>query len=188
MPRLLLIRHTAITTPALLAGRTDLPATLPGPDSIARAQACLAALAPDAALISSPLQRCTQTAGALFPGRAPQLEPRLQEQDFGAWDGQPLAALPDLGPLPRAALAAHCPPGGESFLELAARARPALLALTQDTLIFTHAGIIRAALGLALGDIPQGLAFAIAPFSLTVLEALPGGDFAITCTNLDLAS
>lgn len=188
MPRLLLIRHAPSATPALLAGRTDAPALLPGRDSIARAQARLAALAPDAALISSPLQRCTQTAGALFPNRAPRLEPRLQEQNFGAWDGQPLAELPDLGPLQRAALAAHRPPGGESFLELAARARPALLDLTQDCVILTHAGIIRAALGLALGDIPQGLAFSIAPFSLTVLEALPGGDFAIACTNLDLAS
>ena len=46
----------------------------------------------------------------------------------------------------RAGLAAHCPPGGESFLDMAARVTPALLDLPEGrTLIVAHAGTVRAA-------------------------------------------
>ncbi len=55
-------------------------------------------------------------------------------------------------------------------------------------MIFTHAGVIRAALGLALGDIAQGLAFEIAPFSATLLAALPGDNWSIGFVNLALAA
>ena len=49
--------------------------------------------------------------------------------------------------------------------------------------IVAHAGVVRAALGLALGYVAQGLAFQVAPLSLTSLIALPGGGWSIAGVN-----
>lgn len=186
---LLLIRHARTPTSGGLAGRLDIAAELPSEADLARARQWLAAFRhPRPRLITSPLQRCRQTASALFPDLHPAEDARLREQDFGAWEGLAPAALPDLGPLSRTALAAHRPPGGESFQDLASRAAPALtgIAAHGPAIIVTHAGPIRAALGLALEDIAQGLAFEIAPFSATLLNALPGGGWAIGFVNQPL--
>ena len=134
----------------------------------------------------SPALRCVQTAAALWPDQEPLQDARLWEQDFGAWEGVPFAALPDLGVLSGAALAAHRPPEGESFLDMSARVVPALLevsALGGRVVIVAHAGVIRAALGLALGAAELGLAFQVAPLSLTTIIALPGGTFSIAGVN-----
>lgn len=170
---LTLIRHAPSVPPGRLYGRTDAACRLP-PRGELRAVAALAGS--PGALLVSPARRCRETAAALFPGVAATVEPALWEQDFGAWDGAALADLPDLGPLERAALAAHAPPGGESFAAMAARARPALRAAAEGegTVVVAHAGTVRAALGLALGDPALGLAFAVAPLSVTRL--LPGPD------------
>ena len=50
----------------------------------------LAALYPDALLVSSDLERCVQTAGYLADvlGREPQIEVGLRERDFGDWSGR----------------------------------------------------------------------------------------------------
>lgn len=192
--RLLLIRHARTAAAGRLAGRLDVPAELPPESALIQARLRLATLWPEPPrLLASPALRCRQTAQALLPGTTPDTEPNLQEQHFGAWEGQEITALPDLGPLNRAQLAAHRPPGGENFLDVAARAEAALRHIAArapgtPALIITHAGIIRAALGLALGDAPQGLAFDIAPFSATLLTALPGGAWSIGFVNLPLAA
>ena len=49
--------------------------------------------------------------------------------------------------------------------------------------VVAHAGVIRAALGLALGAPARGLAFQVAPLSLTRLVALPGGAWSIAEVN-----
>lgn len=134
----------------------------------------------------SPALRCVQTAAALWPDVEPVQDARLWEQDFGAWEGVAFTDLPDLGVLPGAELAAHRPPQGESFLDLSARVTPALLesaGLGGKVVIVAHAGVIRAALGLALGVPALGLAFQIAPLSLTTIVALPGGAFSIAGVN-----
>ncbi len=170
---LLLIRHAPVADPGRLWGRTDAPART---DGIAPAR-----LSPDR-VVASPARRATATATALFPGAAVATDPRLWEQDFGACDGMPLPDLPDLGPLSPAALAAHAWPGGESFADLSARLAPALDALTGSVAVVAHAGTVRAALGLALGHLPAGLAFEVAPLSLTRLLRHPGG-WAVACVN-----
>ena len=189
MARLLLIRH-ARSAHAGLAGRRDVPAAPLPEQDLAHARQHLAAFWGDAPprLFSSPAQRCLQTAAALCPGIAAATDARLWEQDFGAWEGLESAALPDLGPLSRIETAGTRPPGGESFLDLTCRATPALqdIAAGGDTLIFAHAGIIRTALGLALGDMAQALTFEIAPFSATLLRALPEGSWSIGFVNLSL--
>lgn len=182
---LVLIRHAPAQTAGRLFGRSDIaiaPGPHPGLEELRRM------LAPAAAVVSSPALRCRQTAELLWPGRAaPELDARLWEQDFGAWEGQPMADLPDLGPLSAEALAAHCPPGGESFDDLCARADPALRALAQraqdgPVAVVCHAGVVRAALGLALEAPARGLAFEVAPLSLTRLRCFDGG-FSIIAAN-----
>ena len=82
-------------------------------------------------------------------------------------------------------LAAHVPPGGESFAGLCARIAPVLqdLAAGDTIAIVAHAGIVRAALALALGSAPAALAFDVTPLSVTRLRALAGGGWAILSVN-----
>ena len=134
-------------------------------------------------VIASPAQRCLQTAAAVLPQMPTSSDPRLWEQDFGLWEGMAYADLPDLGQLTTAKIAAHRPPTGESFDDLCARALPALQGHKGRVAIFAHAGIIRAALGWALGRQDAGLAFQIAPLSLTKIIVLADGQCAIACVN-----
>lgn len=171
---LILIRHAPALTGGRLCGRTDVEADVSNLPRIAAVRA-LAGL--PARLIASPAMRCRQTAQALWPDEDCAVNASLWEQDFGAWDGCPYGDLPDLGPLPASDLASHRPPGGESFADLAARVWPALsqIADAGSTTIVAHAGTIRAGLSLVMGNIPAGLAFDIAPLSVTRIARLPGG-------------
>lgn len=165
---LILIRHAPALTGGRLCGRTDVAADLADAALIA---AVAQAAGPLDRIVSSPALRCRKTAEALWPECDFTVEPALWEQDFGAWDGLPVTRIPDLGPLSRADLAAHRPPGGESFSDLLARTAPAFHALPQGRVaVVAHAGTIRAALALALSDPADALAFEIAPLSLTLLS------------------
>lgn len=180
---LMLIRHAPVQGDGRVYGRRDLPADCSDTAAIAALRAALPA--PDG-IIHSPALRCLQTVEALWPGQAAMPEPALREQDFGAWEGMPHADLPDLGPLAGDALAAHRPPGGESFSDLCDRVTPALSALAARggrVAVVAHAGTIRAALALALGTVPAALRFEIAPLSLTSIAALPGGAYAVRGVN-----
>ncbi|KAJ55190.1 hypothetical protein ACMU_15655 [Actibacterium mucosum KCTC 23349] len=179
---LFLIRHAPADTQGRLCGRTDVGALLQGCSAqVAALQSRLST--PELPLISSPARRCVQTAEALWPGRAPSVDARLWEQDFGVLDGAPVADIPDLGPLSRAELAQHRAQEGESFADLCARAAPALTGVSQSSILVVHAGVIRAALALALGDIPVGLAFDIGTLSLTRLRRFPDGSYAVLSVN-----
>jgi alpha-ribazole phosphatase len=178
---LILIRHAPALTGGRLCGRTDAGADLTDEGQIA---AVRRAAAGPARLVVSPALRCRQTAEALWPERAAEFDARLLEQDFGDWDGRLLADLPDLGPLSSDALAAHRPPRGESFGDMCGRVWPALMALASDgATIVAHAGVVRAALALALGDPALGLAFQIAPLSVTRLSAAGDGGWSIASVN-----
>lgn len=180
---LVLIRHAPARDGGRLCGRTDVDADLG--DAARLAAIAQAAGRPDR-LLSSPARRCRQTAAALWPEiAAAQTEPDLWEQDFGAWEGRPLADLPDLGPLDAAALARHRPPGGESFADLCERAGAALErhATGGRIAVIAHAGTVRAALALALGSVPAALAFEIAPASLTRLARLGAGPWSVRQVN-----
>lgn len=190
MTRLLLIRHATSANAGRLAGRRDVPATLPGEEALAQARRNLAQWGAPSRVLTSPALRCRQTVSALFPAQQATEDARLLEQDFGAWEGIGMAELPDLGPLTRDETARFCPPGGESFCTVAARVALALrdVAANGDASIVTHAGVIRAALGLALGEAALGLAFELTPFSATLLTMLPGEIWSIGGVNLNLAA
>lgn len=172
-----LIRHAPVIGTGV-AGRRDLPADLSDTAAIAGLRAALGQT--DRAVVS-PALRCRQTAEAL--GLAPRSDPRIWEQDFGAWEG--LAALPDLGPMAPADLARHRPPEGESFSDLCARTTPALreLALGGRVAVVAHAGTVRAGLAMALGAPAPALAFEVAPLSATILRLFPGGEVAVVAVN-----
>lgn len=178
---LLLIRHAPAMTGGRLCGRTDVPADVTDRAAILRLAEALRGCA---RVVTSPALRCRQTAEALWPGRPFRVDDALWEQDFGAEDGLPLAALPDLGVLDRSALARRRPPGGESYLQMTDRVGPALDRLSRDgpVVVIAHAGTARAGLGLALGNAVPALAFEIAPLSVTHLRRF-GADWSIASVN-----
>ena len=163
-------------TEGRLCGRTDVAADI---TDLAQITTLRAALGLPGRLITSPALRCRQTAEALWSGHPSTTEADLWEQDFGQWE-EPGTVIPDLGPLPVAELAAHRPPGGESFLDMAARVRPLLTKAQGTTAIIAHAGTARAALAMVIG--PAALSFSIAPLSLTILTRTPGG-WAVEAVN-----
>ncbi len=177
-----LIRHAPSDAAGRLTGRSDVAARLPEARVFTALRTALPG--PDARIVS-PALRCRQTAAALYPGAEFTTDPRLWEQDFGQWDGADAASVPDLGPLSGAALARHRPPGGESFEDLCARAAPAFtdFATGGAVVIVAHAGIVRAALGLALGSAAAALAFEVSPLSVTHLRRMGDGSWSVACVN-----
>lgn len=138
MPTVLLVRHgrTAANAGGTLAGRT--PGV--GLDDTGRAQ--VVALAermaqlPLVAVLTSPLQRCRETADGIVasggtravPRPAPQVDDRLAECDYGAWTGRPLKELAKdpLWPVVQAQPSAAHFPAGESMRQMQQRAVDAI--------------------------------------------------------------
>ena len=116
------------------------------------------ALPKQLAVISSPLQRCELLALVLI-GLRPDLivktDPRLQEMNFGQWEGKPWADIAQAELQAWTDDFANYRAGktGESVAQFMARVAAAFDELnpTQDTLWITHAGVIRAATLIANG-------------------------------------
>ncbi|MBM7411410.1 putative phosphomutase (TIGR03848 family) [Clavibacter michiganensis] len=134
MATVILVRHGRTTANAtgILAGRTpgvDLDDT--GRDQADRAGDRLAAV-PLAAVVSSPLQRCWETAQRILerqPAKPAQpVDPDLTECDYGDWQGRPLSELAteDLWKTVQAHPSAVVFPGGESMAGMQARAVAAI--------------------------------------------------------------
>jgi probable phosphoglycerate mutase len=152
-----LIRHapTAWNAEGRVLGRADPPLSPDGAARVARWRlpGDLRALAARGQLgwAVSPLGRATETA-RLLGAATPVVEPRLAEQDWGAWTGRPRDAVArDLG----ASGWEAAPPGGESPARVLARVRQWLDELAPgigpDTwAAVTHMGVIRAVVAAAL--------------------------------------
>jgi alpha-ribazole phosphatase len=181
------LRHAPVPDPEnRICGRLDPPCDLSDHERLAALAAILPA---KAVMVDSGLLRCGQTLGAIEAAglaAAPALiEPDLQEQDFGHWQGRRWAELDAVAdPLVRAFWqdpAGVAPPGGESFAALIARVQPVIQRLGhqfegRDIVVIAHAGTIRAALAIALGLAPRAaLSFVIDPLSLTRLDAVGEG-------------
>ena len=111
----------------------------------------------DGRIVSSPLGRALETARLLSESREVDVEPRLIEQDFGAWEGQRGADLatedPRFQPIENWGWD-YRPPDGESVGELRDRVRAALLAIAEagrPTVAVCHIGVMRVVLALAYG-------------------------------------
>lgn len=180
---LIIIRHGETDSPGTLNGRTDVGlAAHPAPVSLGVG-----------AVWTSPAARARDTATALFPHIAIKEDPRLWEQDFGAWDGMAYGDLPDVGDRSLPQLVELKAEGGESFAELVARAGPALDEIAgiarrseKPVAIVAHAGIVRVALARATGSPAAALAFQVSYLGATRLICHAGG-FAVTAVNERLA-
>ncbi|MDO6387155.1 MULTISPECIES: histidine phosphatase family protein [unclassified Uliginosibacterium] len=146
-----LIRHPSVAVPpGVCYGQSDVALAEPVDALAAGLRAQLPA---EFALISSPLTRCRQLAEALGQ---PIFDARLMEIDFGrwelrAWDQIELSLIDAWAADPLH----FCGHGGESVLQMAARAQAALAAaLSGDTralVIVAHGGPLRAIAGQLLG-------------------------------------
>ena len=107
-------------------------------------------------IVSSPLSRCARLADALGSELAlpVSLDSRLREMDFGRWEGRPWDDIERVELDAWAGDFMHARPhGGESVAQLRARVLEAAVdydALGGDSLVVTHAGVIKAAF--AVGD------------------------------------
>jgi alpha-ribazole phosphatase len=147
--RLYLIRHARpIMQDGVCYGSTDLAAD----DSHQRQM--LAQLVPvlpsDAAIFSSPLQRCRSLANAIASalGVEPAFDARLVEMDFGAWEMQAWDSIPRTDIDAWAANLPHYHPGnGECLLDVARRVKSFRddLGARQHAaaVVVAHAGTIR---------------------------------------------
>lgn len=155
-----LLRHGEVEGGRRFWGRSDVPLSLAG---LIQMWAAVDAGPLWDRVISSPLSRCAEFAHA-YAGRHRlplSLDPRLQEMDFGAWEGRSAEELMSTAP---AALRRFWeapddqpPPGGECLGRFQGRvlqAWDALLAECADDdhiLMITHGGVIRVLLGHVLG-------------------------------------
>ena len=155
--KLWLARHAQpLIAPGICYGVTDVAA-----DAIATQQAAhaLAQVLPlGLRVYTSPLQRCeqlTQQLRVLRPDLAYKTEARLQEMDFGVWEGKSWDAIaPAAYDAWTAAFATHRFGGRESVAEFMQRVASVWDAAQIDAceaVWITHAGVIRAATLLAQG-------------------------------------
>jgi probable phosphomutase (TIGR03848 family) len=184
----LLVRHglTAVTG-SVLSGWT--PGITLDDRGAAQAQALAARVAPVPleAIVTSPLERCAQTAGAIAAGR-PEVplhyDERVGECKYGDWTGKPLKKLAK-EPLWRVVQqhpsGARFPgPDGESMLDMQHRAVSAVrdwnARLGRDAcyLVCSHGDVIKAIVADALGlHLDQCQRIQADPCSLTVIRYTP---------------
>ena len=153
-------------------GRTDVP--LAEPPEHGAAALIAAAGDPIERIVSSPATRALSVARAVAAqtGAPLHTDNRLQEMDFGAWEGVPWSAVPraELDAWAADTLGYH-PGGGESVENVLTRIRRAWTGIASSadtTLLVTHAGPIRCLLHVALGvPITEAVARGI-PFGAVV--------------------
>jgi probable phosphomutase (TIGR03848 family) len=183
MTTVLLLRHGRTTANAggVLAGWT--PGVQLDETGTAQVQAVGERLAkvPLAAIVSSPLERCRQTADAIAVGRelAVQSDDRLGEARYGDWTGKTIKELvkDPLWKVVQAHPSAATFPGGEALRDTQARAVAAIrdhnTRLGEDAtwIAVSHGDVIKAVVADALGmhlDLFQRIQ--IDPCSLTVVR------------------
>ena len=184
--KILLVRHAPVDPPGYLYGSTDADVQKVSSDV---SKSIYSRLANCQAIFSSPALRRIKTYQAVFLKKSvPVKIKEFWEQDFGDWEGLTYSSIPDQGELSGKDLVEFTPPNGESFLELCHRTQPPLLKIISERkigeiAIFTHAGVIRSFLALALGSKEVALKFSIDNLSITGIQALSDGQFSISFVN-----
>lgn len=184
MTTVLLVRHglTALTGP-ILSGWT------PGLHLDDRGRAQVASLGermraiPVAAVVTSPLERCRETADAVLAGREPapplHVDERVGEVHYGSWTGRPFKELTKdpLWRIVQGNPSAAVFPDGEGLAAMAARAAEAVrdwnARLGQDATyaLVSHADVIKSLIADALGLHLDGYQrIVVDPASLTVIQ------------------
>jgi alpha-ribazole phosphatase len=186
LPHLLLVRHglTEWNSQGRIQGHTETQLSEVG---LRQAEALGRRLASQRidAIYASHLKRAVATAEAIAQHHdlPVQVEPRLCEANYGAWEGCTMAELHDLDPERAAAWLSEptlvAPPGGETLEQMAERAASLLDELCERPsheriVLVGHGGSLRALLCEAL-QVPQGYSrrFRIGTASLSVVELSP---------------
>ncbi|MFD2351734.1 MSMEG_4193 family putative phosphomutase [Nonomuraea ferruginea] len=196
MTTLLLARHglTDLTGP-VLASRT------PGVHLSDAGRAQAAALAERIAgvrldaIVSSPLERCRETAEAVAAGRGLPVETdeRLLECDYGDWTGRELKELAKdpLWPVVQAHPSAAVFPGGEAMTAMQYRAVAAIRGWNRRLgekavyLACSHGDVIKAIVADALGlHLDQFQRITADPAALTVIRYAPLRPFVLKLNDM----
>ncbi|MFE7124416.1 bifunctional RNase H/acid phosphatase [Streptomyces sp. NPDC057617] len=167
-----LLRHgeTALTPEKRFSGSggSDPELSAVGRRQAEAVAAALAARGTVQAIVSSPLRRCRETAGAVAArlGLDVTVEEGLRETDFGAWEGLTFAEVRERYPDDLSAWLASptvAPTGGgESFTAVGRRVRAARDRLLEryqgrTVLLVTHVTPVKTLVRLALGAPPESL-------------------------------
>lgn len=165
MPTVILVRHgrSSSNTSGTLAGRT--PGVKLDDTGVQQAEAVAERLAslPLAAIVSSPLERCRQTASAIakrHAGLRPATDRRLTECGYGDWTGEKISTLAKdpLWAVVQAHPSAVTFPNGESMRAMQQRGVDAIrahnAALPDDAIwvAVSHGDVIKAIVADALGQ------------------------------------
>ena len=158
---IILVRHASTAwTGHRYCGLSDPPLDRPGRAAATALAADLAPTIPATArIVSSPARRTLETAAALAAGAGlgpVEIDPRWSEADFGIAAGRTFEELERIAPALARALAAGDMaidwPDGETAARLLDRVTAAWRAVVEserDTVLVSHAGPIRIAIGLA---------------------------------------
>ena len=144
---MIFLRHPLTDAPeGMCYGRFDVGLAPIATEQIADA---LHALPRTTELVSSPASRCRILAERI--GQRDQVsirfDERLQEYDFGEWEGQFWDAIPrTISERWMEDLWNNPPPGGERYCDLVARVEAALAQVSETATVICHAGVIRAAI------------------------------------------
>ncbi|QXE37088.1 bifunctional RNase H/acid phosphatase [Streptomyces sp. GMY02] len=167
-----LLRHgeTALTPEKRFSGSggSDPELSAVGRRQAEAVAAALAARGTVQAIVTSPLRRCRETAGAVAArlGLDVTVEEGLRETDFGAWEGLTFAEVRERHPDDLSAWLASptvAPTGGgESFTAVGRRVRAARDRLLEryqgrTVLLVTHVTPVKTLVRLALGAPPESL-------------------------------
>jgi 2,3-bisphosphoglycerate-dependent phosphoglycerate mutase len=202
MPTVILARHgrTVANATGVLAGRS--PGVRLDEVGVQQAEAAARRLdgLPLAAAVTSPLERCKDTARILLRGSGvrARVERGLTECDYGDWTGRPMKELAkeDLWKVVQAHPAGVRFPGGEAMAEMSARAVRAIRAWDgrvdetagEDAvwLAVAHGDVIKSVLADALGVHLDGFQrIVVDPASLSVVRYTPQRSYVLAVNTTD---
>jgi len=199
MTTVVLLRHgrTRANSTGVLAGRS--PGVILDDTGHAQAKAAAERLAgaPLCAIVTSPLQRCRQTAATVAARHdlTPTVDAGITECGYGEWTGRSLKELAK-EPLWRTVQdqpSAVRFPGGESMVEMAARAQRTVRDLDREIaarhgddavwLAVSHGDVIKAILADALGvHLDHFQRILVDPASVSVVRLTPTRPY-VACVN-----
>lgn len=196
MTTLLLARHglTHLTGPVLAGWTPDVHLSEAGQ---AQADALAVRLAPLEldAIVSSPLERCQETARAIAGERPTEVltDERFGECDYGDWTGRPLGELSEdpLWQVVQTHPSAVTFPGGEALSAVQHRAVAAVREWNERLgpdavyLVCSHGDVIKAIVADAMGlHLDQFQRIAVDPASFTAIRYTPLRPFVLRLNDL----
>ncbi|MGY2874758.1 putative phosphomutase (TIGR03848 family) [Marmoricola sp. URHA0025 HA25] len=202
MSTVILARHgrTVANATGVLAGRS--PGIRLDEVGVRQAEAAARRLdgVPLAAAVSSPLERCKETAAIMLRGTGlrARVERGLTECDYGDWTGRPMKDLAkeDLWKVVQAHPAGVRFPGGEAMAEMSARAIRAVRAwdarvaeVSGDDAVWlavAHGDVIKSVLADALGmHLDAFQRIVVDPASLSVVRYTPQRSYVLAVNTTD---